>query len=356
MVLNNIHRPIIVIGGVVLDITATATTSNSFHKLLKTSTAGTVFQTLGGVGRNVCEASMRTGAPSILLSIVGNDTAGNTIKQQMTCLGMDTSLIKTTPSCSTAVYNAFHSKDGQLISAVADMNIFDNLDLSNINDIFKTYNPSLVCFDGNVSAKSMETITSTCKSFGIPAFFEPTSIPKSLRIFESKEIILTKSINYTSPNQYELEAMVDKLKQKFDKIHDVSLPISSLSSSSSTTTTKKVPSIVEKVFPEAIYLSNYIPHIITKLGEYGCLYINNNNNKLTTHYFSPEIINHDTIKSVTGAGDSFVGTLLANLQKDPFIEHLDQWKKIIQNGQKSAIRTLQSELAVSPLINNDLLN
>lgn len=46
---------------------------------------------------------MRTGAPSILLSTVGNDTAGDTIKQQMASLGMDTSLIKTVPSQSTAV-------------------------------------------------------------------------------------------------------------------------------------------------------------------------------------------------------------------------------------------------------------
>ncbi|CAO3623225.1 unnamed protein product [Cunninghamella echinulata] len=334
MVLKNIHCPIIVIGGVVLDITATATS--------------TVSQTLGGVGRNVCEAAIRTGAPSVLLSVVGKDTAGDTIKQQMTSLGMDTSLIKTTPSHSTAVYNAFHSKDGQLISAIADMDIFDYLDLSN------KYNPSLICFDGNVSAKSMQTITAICKSFGIPAFFEPTSIPKSLRIFESKDIILSGSIKYTSPNQYELEAMVDTLqRQKFNTLpFDTTLSISSLSIQ------KKIPPIINKVFPEAIYLSNYIPHIITKLGEDGCLYVgtcSKNENKKITHYFPPEIINPDTIKSVTGAGDSFVGTLLANLQKDPFVERLDLWKGIIENGQKSAVRTLQSKFAVSDLIDNDLL-
>ncbi|KAI9307322.1 Ribokinase-like protein [Cunninghamella echinulata] len=353
MVLKNIHRPIIVIGGVVLDITATAT-SNSFQKLLRTSTPGTVSQTLGGVGRNVCEAAMRTGAPSVLLSVVGKDTAGDTIKQQMTSLGMDTSLIKTSPSHSTAVYNAFHSKDGQLISAIADMDIFDYLDLSNINDIFKKYNPSLICFDGNVSAQSMQTISVICKSFGIPAFFEPTSIPKSLRIFESKDTILSGSIKYTSPNQYELEAMVDTLQQqKFN-----TLPFNATLSTPSLSIQKKIPSIVNKVFPEAIYLSNYIPHIITKLGEDGCLYVgtcSKNDNKKIAHYFPPEIINPDTIKSVTGAGDSFVGTLLANLQKDPFVERLDLWKSIIENGQKSAVRTLQSKLAVSDLIDNDLL-
>lgn len=155
--------------------------------------------------------------------------------------------------------------------------------------------------------------------------------------------------------------MVDTIKQKFNKVQDIPLSISSLSSSS---LTKKIPSTVEKVFSEAIYLSYYIPHIITKLGEDGCLYINNNSisqinnnnsNKIMAHYFSPELIDQGTIKSVTGAGDSFVGTLLANLQKDPFVENLDKWQKIIQYSQKSAIRTLQSELAVSPLIDNDLL-
>jgi sugar/nucleoside kinase (ribokinase family) len=53
------------------------------------------------------------------------------------------------------------------------------------------------------------------------------------------------------------------------------------------------------VLPNAIYLANYIPNIITKLGEEGCLYVNNS----VVEYFAPESIQANEIKSVTGAGD-----------------------------------------------------
>lgn len=52
---------------------------------------------------------------------------------------------------------------------------------------------------------------------------------------------------------------------------------------------------------------------------------------------------------------SLAGTIMANLQKDPFTKDIDLWRQIIQNGQRAAIRTLQSDLAVSPLIGHDLL-
>ncbi|KAI8096817.1 Ribokinase-like protein [Halteromyces radiatus] len=348
------QRPLLVIGGVALDITATASTNtnNGIQSLLHTSTPGIVRQTLGGVGRNVCEAALRTGTSSILYSAIGNDLAGSTILKGMTDMNMDTSLLDVLPTKATAVYNAFHSKDGQLITAVADMDIFDSLSMNKLQDVFKKFHPSLVCFDGNITAKAMEMVTSTCVSFGVPAFFEPTSIPKSLKIFDSSKTLLSGAIQYTSPNQFELEGMVDQAKTRFQ--------------SSSTEKSMlqypvlptNAPPIAHQTLPDALYLSNYIPHIITKLGEYGCLYVGpkqGQKHQKSMHYFTPEFLDPDTVKSVTGAGDSFVGTILANLVKNPFPEDLNIWQRIIPFGQQAAIRTLQSDLAVSPLIDKDLL-
>lgn len=59
------------------------------------------------------------------------------------------------------------------------------------------------------------------------------------------------------------------------------------------------PQLAHAVLPHAIFLSNYIPNIITKLGEQGCLFVN----QKTVEYFSPEKIHSNEIKSVTGAGD-----------------------------------------------------
>ena len=62
--------------------------SKHFTSLLHTSSPGHIKQTLGGVGRNVCEAAMRTGAPAFLVSAVGDDLAAQTVRQGMQEIGM----------------------------------------------------------------------------------------------------------------------------------------------------------------------------------------------------------------------------------------------------------------------------
>ncbi|KAI8988778.1 hypothetical protein BDB01DRAFT_842309 [Pilobolus umbonatus] len=108
---------LLVIGGIALDITSTM--CKSLNPVLYTSTPGKVKQSLGGVGRNVAEAAMRTGANVKLVSVVGNDLAGESILEGMRQLNM--------------VYNAIHSNTGELITAVADMGLFDSMNTSDVN-------------------------------------------------------------------------------------------------------------------------------------------------------------------------------------------------------------------------------
>lgn len=42
-------------------------------------------------------------------------------------------------------------------------------------------------------------------------FFEPTSVPKSLKLFKHFETTQPKSIKYISPNQFELEALCERI-------------------------------------------------------------------------------------------------------------------------------------------------
>lgn len=77
----------VVIGGIALDITATIGKAIG-KSILHTSTPGHVKQSLGGVGRNVAEAAWRTGANVKFISVVGNDLAGESVRQGMKSLGM----------------------------------------------------------------------------------------------------------------------------------------------------------------------------------------------------------------------------------------------------------------------------
>jgi len=66
-----------------------------------------------------------------------------------------------------------------------------------------------------------------------------------------------------------------------------------------------------------------------------------------THYPALRV---DNIINVTGAGDTFVGTILAQLAEDP--DALDKGPESLQSvinmAQRGAVATLQSSLAVSP--------
>lgn len=63
----------------------------------------------------------------------------------------------------------------------------------------------------------------------------------------------------------------------------------------------------------------------------------------------------ENVTNVTGAGDSFVGAILASLSQNPktFFNPKDL-EQTITTAQQAAVLTLQSDLAVSPLLSDTL--
>ncbi|KAM3579492.1 hypothetical protein VKS41_007948 [Umbelopsis sp. WA50703] len=126
-----------VIGGTVMDITSTFSVESGVDivappSFLYTSCAGVVRQSLGGVGRNVAEAAYRAGSDTLMVSAVGDDLASNMIMEGLAEIGMRVDGIRKYGGESTAIYNALHSPDGQLISAVADMNVFKRIETEQV--------------------------------------------------------------------------------------------------------------------------------------------------------------------------------------------------------------------------------
>ena len=65
------------------------------------------------------------------------------------------------------------------------------------------------------------------------------------------------------------------------------------------------------------------------------------------------VVPSESIVNVTGAGDSFVGTVLATLVHDPAVfQHPESLDGLFSHAQKAAVLTLQSPLAVSPLLSS----
>lgn len=117
------------------------------------------------------------------------------------------------------------------------------------------------------------------------------------------------------------------------------------------------PAGVQALLSHAVRLSNYFPHVITKLGREGCLYVGQTEGICHVDYLTAEPVDPSAIHSVTGAGDTFVGTVLAHIDEhggEPEPADEKAWRAILRQGQRAAVLTLQSPLAVSPQIQPSL--
>ncbi|CAG8529237.1 1306_t:CDS:10 [Cetraspora pellucida] len=384
---------LLIIGGSSMDITSTLNPIESKnHSFYHTSSPGFVKQSAGGVGRNIAETAHKLSANPLLISAVGNDLAGCWLIENMKKIGMDTKGIEVVENQKTAIYNAINDPYGQLVCAVADMNIFDSISSENVTKFIESNKPKLVCFDGNISVECMKTILDICDKNKISTFFEPTSVPKSFKILKDQllfsKLLTTHALTYITPNIYELKAMYYEAEKYgyfnfdnhlwFQKLDELNIG-------------QKFRTDVERIItkhPKLLFLQNdgilvqvvnflpYLPNIIVKLGENGILmaqaldelksnFETKQDNKIEFvipkrqkkggtrfRYFEPILLDPQKHINSSGAGDSFVGALISGLMlhSDSNID------KVIDIAQKVAVMTLQSHNSVSEHINSDLLN
>ncbi|KAF0543811.1 Ribokinase-like protein [Gigaspora margarita] len=387
---------LLIFGGSSMDIISTLNAVESKnHSYYHTSSPGFVKQSAGGVGRNIAETAYKLSANPLLISAVGNDLTGNWLIEDMKKIGMDTKGIQVVENKKTAVYSAINDPYGQLICAVADMEIFDSISSENVTKFIESNKPKLVCFDGNISVECMRTILNTCDTNKIPTFFEPTSVPKSFKILKDNllfsELLTTHALTYISPNIYELKAMYSEAEKYgyfnfdnhlwFQKLDELNIG-------------QKFRTDVERIikkYPKLLFLQNdgilvqimnflpYLPNIIVKLGENGVLIAQTldelksfasdfetkqANNKIDIviprrhgkggtrfRYFEPILLDSQKHANSSGTGDSFVGALISGL----ILHSSSKIDKIIDIAQQVAVMTLQSYNSVSEQINSDLL-
>ncbi|KAJ1549127.1 hypothetical protein HK096_000500, partial [Nowakowskiella sp. JEL0078] len=125
---NNYQKRPVVIGGTNVDITAKEESNEEYSNgNIGESVIGTVRYSVGGVGRNIAEASFRTGGNPYFVSAVGKDSPGDFALENMSKIGMDVRGIRIILDKPTAVYNAMLNAKGELIQAIADMEISESI-------------------------------------------------------------------------------------------------------------------------------------------------------------------------------------------------------------------------------------
>lgn len=304
-----IAKPLI-IGGSVLDITAKVSSEVSDNEWRHTSSPGNITQTLGGVGRNIAESCHRAGVSPILVSAVADDLFGDAVRDGISKVGLDTSEIEVVTTGRTAVYNAVLEPSGEMVAAIADMDIHEQILASkDISALIAKYKPSIVCVDGNVSVEMLKKVADECRRTQTPLCFEPTSIQKCKKLLKLPMDMMS-AFTLITPNRNELWTLSDGLHVDF-------------------------PHLKHNEFHHRILkMLQVFSTVIVKSGADGVVIGLRSNKQMRlseettikfhhffekgTHYtlihLHPQM-KHDKVVSVTGAGDTFAGIMLAAFAK-----------------------------------------
>ncbi|KAK8206273.1 Indigoidine synthase A like protein-domain-containing protein [Phyllosticta capitalensis] len=396
-----VQPDIVVAGSLAIDTTCDyiprsgAKDSNPYRG---TSNMAKIRQNVGGVGHNVALAAHYYGKQVRLVSAVGNDLMGQTALNAMQKQGMPTHGVSVIGRETTAQYVAINDALKDLHFAMADMEILTDFshDLDAFNHGLRDQPPSWFVVDCNWFKKTLLGWLLVAKSHpthNILTALEPVSGQKSSRFFTSlsqagrkTDIFPRPLVDLATPNALELEQMWKtaenegflNTKEHWAVVNAMNLPQGSGSNILRHATSSE---LVSKGVPQqAMQLLPYMPTLAITLGEQGVLLaqllraddarladpaaapyvVARSGNVATTHnakaardllggvymrlFPPPALVSGEGKRSVNGAGDTFMGVLVAALAGGARIDDA------VAIGQAAAGLTLRSLDPVSPAV------
>ncbi len=365
--------------------------SAAAQPLRHTSNRATISQTVGGVGYNIAKA-IRSLHPHVkLCTLVGrNDDAGSHCSGQLKETGLGTRGVRGVGTIrgSTARYVAINDGNKNLVMAMADMSILETLGgeyLPEWEQQLRDDRPKWLVLDANWDAATLRGWIVAGKAVSAQVLYEPVSVVKAARLFradaEAHPMLRPfpeNGIDIATPNEAELVAMHNAAKESghLDEatwrqdVYSIGLPKAYADSDPSSFPSAEL--IARGVPQMSIDLLPYVPCVITKLGAEGVLLTklvssgdpllsSSENSRFLSGWHSgdrrgsnaaiymrlfppPEVVAEADVVSVNGAGDTFVGVLVAGLCK----QTQPDWDLLIDCAQKGSVMTLKSKESVHP--------
>ncbi|KAG2120829.1 Indigoidine synthase A like protein-domain-containing protein [Suillus discolor] len=404
------NASLVVVGCAAVDITSQPLTDSDLGH--QSTFPGKVSMSLGGVGRNIAEAAHRvlsshsdeSSAATLLVSLVGDDSFGRLLNEETRMLGMRTDGLIPVRGGRSSVCSLLLERSGGLRAGVADMDLVRNMDGHVAREFILAHKPKLLAVDGNLSPDTLKVVVSECLRNGVDVFFEPTSVIKSASILPAiagnLDQLAWSPITFASPNLLELAHLYqqaqllnltshDRWWQVLDSLGlgskfrtDLDL-LSRKEASSHDTSRGNLAFLVEKgVAQMAINLLPFFRHLVIKCGDLGVVVVmrftgddaadspwstestNHHRRYVVSHsptsgdtvvlqHFPAMQLPNNALVNTTGAGDSLVGALLAALVQSPKAFHSTiSLQRTIDIAQHAALLSLQSPLAVSPLLSS----
>lgn len=332
------------------------------------SNPGKLASSIGGVGYNVALESSNAGNNSLkFVSIVGDDVFGDKILRDVEINASITQI----KDSKTSQYISFHDKDGELVIATADMNIIENnLDIEIIEDEIKKSNPTTVLTDLNISLNLLNDIIKLSKKYDYKLIIEPTSFIKSKKLANAK-LSTEAPIYLSTPTVSELNNIYANLEENGKFELDMWFPIidklgvDGAFRSQLDAVTIRNPAykrlIDEGTVQIAVSCLPFINNLVVKDGANGVYLFSlltgtdtvepspdaelslkskgsDGYGILFEHFKAPSKV--ETVKNVTGAGDTLIGSLLNDITKSGDVFVSPSRGDVIQKAQKAAIKRI----------------
>ena len=295
------ERPVLAIGTAGMDIVGRL----RGDQLPRTSNPAQIRTSYGGVARNVAENLARLGQPVRLVTVVGNDHAGDQLLRASAEAGVDVTHVLRNSQYPTGTYLAVLNTSGELQYALDDMRAASALSgeyLRQSEGLFRE--SSLVFIDANLPKETIRTVFTLARRAHTPVCADPTS-----RILASRLAPYLSRLFMIAQNADEASVLCGR-------------PISSSNPRDAMDAAKCL-------------VSEGIQVAIITLAQFGVVYATSE-----TSGHVPAI--RTSIVDPTGAGDALTATMLFSLLNDINIDDA------VQLGVAAASLTLRYRGAVVP--------
>jgi len=143
-----------------------------------------------------------------LVSALGDDAYGDMLISTSSTTHVSMKHTVRVSSHATAIYSATLDTDGELVVAVADMDVFAAVTPQYVmGDSITTLisNAEIVVVDGNFPVDTIRAICVSAHRHQVPIWFEPTSVAKCTKILKADTLNM---LTYISPNRGEMIALL----------------------------------------------------------------------------------------------------------------------------------------------------
>lgn len=270
-----------------------------------TSNPAELSVTIGGVARNIAENLGRLDHPVRLITTAGKDADWDLIATHSAPF-MDLTSVRLLPDASTGSYSAVLDSHGELVIAMAVMDVYKSLDADYIASLERHLaRAKMIVIDLNVAKETAEAVRAAAIRYQVPLAIVPVSGPKMAHLPDTLE-----GLTWFICNEDEAETL----------------------------TGVTIQSDVDWEAAVNALLDSGAEHAIVTRGKKGIMAGDRSTKIIQHHAAIPDI----PVEDVTGAGDAFVSGVLHAAVMERSLNDA------ISYGLVNAAKTLASTYTVRP--------